>query len=470
MFKPAAAAEIVRFLLDRDPSVKLQRDQGMPLLLYVCGQESECYDESTVEASIQIINAIHDAYPDSIHTTCEEGNLPIHHLCKSKKMNEKAAMKILKLLLEKSPETIRHEGDGGNLPLHFAAQVRSHSICRALIKAYPGSQRICNAYDSLPLHLACKYNNVATVEYLYGLYPDAINHSTSSGHYPIHCAVMRLKEMTDDGNATATIVQFLLDCDPSVKLQKYQGKSLLLWACGVEYYTHSYRGIEEGIQVFEAIYDAHPEAIEDNRFMSIVHRDRNVHELIDVGLIYARHGRNSREMMTPNELGQLQLHRSLQNNVRLGSIKLLVNGNPSATRSFDNNLVLPIHVACEHHNSPRVVDYLAGLCPATLRHVDTNGNTALHCACRSAKYGTIAMLLDKYDTVAVSKRSALKKLPIDLLFESCKVKDRESVKYIDSVFRLLKANPHALRKRGQPISITSSSRSQIGKKRKFVHE
>ena len=41
----------------------------------------------------------------------------------------------------------------------------------------------------LPFHCACINNTVETVEYLYNLYPDAINHATSNGLYPIQAAI-----------------------------------------------------------------------------------------------------------------------------------------------------------------------------------------------------------------------------------------------------------------------------------------
>ena len=115
--------------------------------------------------------------------------------------------------------------------------------------------------------------------------------------------------------------------------------------------------------------------------------------------------------------------------MRLGSIKLLVKGNPLAAQSLGISSTLPLHVACEHHDSARVVQYLVGLDTTILDAIDGEGNTALHYACRGAKYDTIAMFLDNYDAVSVSTRNAQKKLPIDLLWESNKVPDRESVEY-----------------------------------------
>ena len=80
----------------------------------------------------------------------------------------------------------------------------------------------------------------------------------------------------------------------------------------------------------------------------------------------------------------------------------------------------------------------------TLRAVDYDNNTALHYACRGAKHTTIGLLLEKYDAVSVSKRNAQNKLPIDLLWESDKVRDREGMEYTESVYRLIRAYPETL--------------------------
>jgi ankyrin repeat protein len=119
-----------------------------------------------------------------------------------------------------------------------------------------------------------------------------------------------------------------------------------------------------------------------------------------------------------------------------------VKGNPIAVQTADNDGALPLHLATQHHDSTKVVDYLIGLDPTTLTTVDGNGNTALHYACRGAKHEIIALLLEEYDAVAVSKRNALNKLPIHLLFESNAVTDREEdAKYAESIFQLLRAYP-----------------------------
>ena len=225
------------------------------------------------------------------------------------------------------------------------------------------------------------------------------------------------------------------------------------------------------MQVIKAIYDAYPEAIEDDsdRLFSLSN-NRNCHQqvrtFISEELVHAILANNHEHMSTVDENGQLPLHYALRKNVRLGSIRLLMKGYPDAIRHADSNGALPLHLACQHHNPKRVIQYLADLDPATLRGVDNAGNTALHFACRGVRYATIALLLGKSP---VSKRNENGKLHIEVLFDE--VLDRESVDYIDCVFRLLKAHPHTLTSFGpQPQShdfASAASSSQVGLKREF---
>eukprot|EP00984_Skeletonema_dohrnii_P028853 scaffold19012_cov96-Skeletonema_dohrnii-CCMP3373.AAC.1 len=177
-------------------------------------------------------------------------------------------------------------------------------------------------------------------------------------------------------------------------------------------------------------------------------------------------------MTTPDSNGQLPLHTAIQNNIRLGSIKLIVKGHPPTVHSPDNSGALPLHIACQHHESASVVQYLVGLDPTTLEAADRDGNTALHLACHFARHEIIALLLDKFDAVSVSKRNAHGKLPIDLLLESNEVEDKESVEYTESVFRLLTAYPETVMNVGiqQKQSAAANCPGQSGKKRKFGNE
>eukprot|EP00984_Skeletonema_dohrnii_P017201 scaffold7783_cov85-Skeletonema_dohrnii-CCMP3373.AAC.2 len=449
-----AALKILELLIEKHPqAVRHADDVGFLPIHAVCRNPN---------VTVNIIQLLIDAAPESVCSVERVGYTPLHYLCMNEELDEAAALGILKLLLEKQPEAVRHVDNDGGLPvLNAASGGRSPEFCRVLIESYPGSERMKDGNGNLPLHMACGNNTLATVEYLYKLYPDAINHATNStGCYPIHYVITNLIHRTNL-TVAVDIVKFLLDSNPNVKLQKVGGEdSLLDFACSLEYNDLN---TDAALEIIKAIYDAYPEAIEDDELEPNM---IPVMAFINTELHYARQATNHRLMTTPDGDGQLPLHIALHYNVRLGSIKLIVKGNPAAVQSLDNHGALPLHVACVRHDSASVVQYLLGLDMGTLRAVDYGNNTALHYACRGAKYDTIAILLEKYGAVSVSKRNAHGKLPIDLLWESSAVFDRESIEYTESVFRLFRAYPEMVM--GTDIQMQSASAahpSQNGKKR-----
>ena len=453
-----AAVDILQLLIAKHPdAVRYANNSGSLPIHLAC-----------VSKSPEFCQVLINAAPDSLSSVNRNGFTPLHCLCNTKNLDEMAAVKILKFLLEKHPAAVRHTDNYGDLPIHKAAGTKSPAFCRLLIEAYPGSDRVTTFYGALPLHDACSRNTLSTVEYFFRLYPDAIDRVcshfvTTLQVYPIHLAIEGTT-FRDDPEAAVETVKFLLNCNSNVKLQKHKGRSLLLFACvgGYRYVNNiNASNIVAALQIIEAIYDAHPEAIED--ILSDFYRfHQEVQEFLENQLFYARQAKFPRIMTTPDGNGRLPLHRALQDNTTLGSIKLLAKANPHALQSPDNIGALPLHISCQHHDSVNVIQYLIGLDPSSLDAVDRNGNTALHYACLGAKYDTIMLLLDKYNAVLVSTLNAENKLPIELLWESNEMEDRESIDYTDSIFRLLKAYPETLRNVGTDLK----SSSQIGSGKK----
>jgi hypothetical protein len=202
------------------------------------------------------------------------------------------------------------------------------------------------------------------------------------------------------------------------------------------------------LKVLQILYDAHPEAIESNEVTSNIDRFcEEVQIYINAQLTYARQARDQALMTTPDENGQLPLHKALRDNetITLGSIKLLVKGNPSAVRCPDNTNMIPLHIACQHHKAASTIEYFIGINKFTLTTVDREWNTVLHFACRGANHAIIALLLDKYGSMSVSKRNTHKQLPIELLLENTnEVSNEESVEYTESIYRLLRAYPETM--------------------------
>ena len=94
-------------------------------------------------------------------------------------------------------------------------------------------------------------------------------------------------------------------------------------------------------------------------------------------------------------------------------------------------------------------------------------NTLLHFACRGANHAVIGFLSEKYDAAFVSTRNSHKQLPIDILFESEAVSDREGIEYMESIYRLIRANPETLMGCDMNMNEKQQAQSEIGKKRKI---
>ena len=208
---------IIRLLLEYFPdsasAINYSGRHWSPLHL-ACG-----YNESVTRGIIQLLI---DAAPDSIRSVDSEGMMPLHWLCEDKQLDESVSLEILQLLIEKHPQALRHADYDGCLPIHMAASTtKSPEFCRFLIEGYPGSERISDDDGWLPFHGACQRNTVETVEYLYKLYPDAINHETNFGMYPIHHVVKEVVT-TRRKSDSVDVAAFLLDCNPCVKLQKFR--------------------------------------------------------------------------------------------------------------------------------------------------------------------------------------------------------------------------------------------------------
>ncbi len=451
---------ILRYLVDNFPAATKFADGRGNALHYITPLHLLCRNKNVTLGMVQLLLDFPDLRQEN-----DNGILYLHCLCANIFLDDGVAIDILKLLLEMSPESVRQhvpEEGGGNLPIHLAANEQSTEFCRLLIDAYPGSERIAVAdCGILPFHFACTNNTVATAKYLYEIYPESINVAAGNGAYPIHLAISGLKDRMNNPEAAIDVVQFLLDCDPNVASHEYSGDLPLYWTCSEAIDDNAPTKLNAYLKILQMLYDAHPEAIESDAITSELDSfPQEIRTFINTRLVFARQSSFHRLMTTRDENGQLPLHSALRVDVDLGSIKLLVNGNPSAICTFDRRGMIPLHVACQHNDSASVVQYLIGLGEDTLDAMDKEGNTSLHYACRGGNHKTIALLLDRYGAVSVSNQNVHNQLPIDLLFESEAVGDREGIGYIESIFLLLRAYPDTINCICNKMPTQAASREQ----------
>jgi ankyrin repeat protein len=225
-----------------------------------------------------------------------------------------------------------------------------------------------------PLHWACFRGNVATLKYIYKLYPDG-NVSCKHGN-PVHLAITRLDvsitqhehlailgslQANDDPNIVAEIIKFLLDCDPNMAFQELNGVLPITKACILAKNST----LNTGLKVIKMLYDAYPNAVLHDEFLMTLglrHEPnltliaQEVQEFISTQLTYARQSNNINFITRRDSKGRLPLHIALHDNYTFGAIKLFVKGHSTAIHTPDSSGALPLHIACQHHDSASVVD------------------------------------------------------------------------------------------------------------------
>ena len=413
----------------------------------VSSQNPSCFHDACGNKNVVtlgIVQLLHNTLPEALRLRDDFGDLPIHHLCLNKDLDETVAVDILRFMLEVDPNLVRGVGYAGHLPIYDAVQAnKSSAFCNIIIDAYPESLRIAAGDGRLPIHVACEYDErddtVDTIQYMLELEPELINNAgNSSGWLPIHFA------------GRTKSIELLLKFDPDAASKEVNG---IRWlplhlACMHDTNLSSIQDLSS----VRVLYDAYPDAIlasdRDGRTpVDIAQRHGNqpAIEFLQTQLVYARQAQDMTAMAALDEIGQLPLHRALKGNASLGSIKLLTRTNPAAVQVSDHNGAYPLHIACEF-SSVKVVKYLVELAEVdTLNNSDAKNNSLLHYACRGGKCDVVKYLLES-NVPSVLERNNDNKLAIHLLFECGEnLLDRVSIAYVETVRQLLLANPEVAR-------------------------
>jgi len=459
--------DVVKYLAESKPSSLLVKDEyGQTPLHFAC---------SNGYITARTVQILLQNCPESIHQRNDFGCLPIHSLCQcgfhseERKMDDEVAIDILKLLLEANPGSVSETGDEGNLPLHLAAYNKSLAFCKILVDAYPESGRRTSGDGSLPFHNACFGGRPDTVEYLFRLYPESLHIRTNSGRLPIHNAAR------NPNKNTSAIIEFLLRHDPEciskTIVSDDRGSSSFQGNGALPLHIVCFTSNKDNST--ELLYDLYPEAIlirngqgqlpvdvmrekldhlsssQFRIFQDASDCKQRIQDLIPflyTQMSYATMAQNESGMRTRDRTGSLPLHNAIRFRAPLGSIKLLVKGNPGAVNVADSSGMHPLDLACQF-STVGVVKYLAELSLDHLNACDVNKNYSLHHACRGGNCKVIHHLLEtQMSSVPVSERNVDGMLPIHLF---CKFVDEheeeeKDTEYTETIWRLLTAYPETV--------------------------
>ena len=405
-------------------------------------QNPSCFHEAcdNKKVTLEIVQLLYNTFPEAFRLRDNYGWLPIHRLCRNEDLDYVASIDILRFMLNIDP-TLPMELSVGNgcLPVQIAVANKSTAFCKILIDAYPDSLQIGSDDGWLPIHDACAYgtrdDTADTIQYMLELDSELINAEDSDGWLPIHYVAERGRTKS---------IEMLLKFDPEAASKQINNGDRWL-----PLHLHLACDYDINISSIQVLYDAYPEAIfasdrDGDTPLDIAREEgkQPAMEFLQTQLEYAEQSRNT--ATTVDENGQLPLHRALKDNIPLGSIKLLVNGNPDALNVADQNEAYPLHIACEF-SSVKAVKYLVELAEDTLNDVDANKDSPLHYACRRGNSGIVKYLLEA-NVPSVLERNNDNKLAIHLLFESgVSILDRESMEYVEAVWQLILANPELVR-------------------------
>jgi hypothetical protein len=114
------------------------------------------------------------------------------------------------------------------------------------------------------------------------------------------------------------------------------------------------RGLEEhlpaSLELVTILFDAYPGAIRHSALnQEMRRRDTRLHPNVREFLHY-QHNLSLPFNEEQEMYGPFPLHSVIMKNYCLGSIKLLVEGNPAAAHTLDNDGAIPLHLAVQHHS------------------------------------------------------------------------------------------------------------------------
>ena len=407
-------------------------------------QNPSCFHQACANENVtlEIVQLLYHTFPGALQLRNDGGSLPIHRLCYNKDLDDINSLDILRFMLSIGPNLQKEANNRGYLPIHYAVMYKSTAFCKELINAYPESLRMVETSEGiLPIHYACangKRDDTAdTIQYMLELDRELVNAEDSNGYLPIHCAAM---------SGMTKSIELLLKFDPDAASKEVNNGSRLLplhIACSYD---------DTNLSSIQVLYDAYPEAILIHRAGGIPpdfarsEENEPAIEFLQTQLVYARQAQDMIAMATVDDDGWLPLHRALKDNISLGSIKLIVRGNPAAVRVVADQMgAYPLHIACKF-SPAKVVKYLVELYGDTvLNIVDANNNSPLHYVCHGGNLRVMKYLLE-VNVPSVSERNNDNKLAIHLLFECGEnTLDRDSLEYIETIHQLLLANPEMVR-------------------------
>jgi len=436
--------EVILLLLEKSGDYQLTRISDMDfdyvnsdIIMdedeYYGGVPLHFYLSRTSNVDLDIVKELIDT-PETLLLTDEDTKCtPIHILLHNRSVGD--MFDVVKYLSELNPSSLNAKDLHDAVPLHIACKNEgiTPSMIKLLLRVWPECAHQQNHYLALPLHILCMDERdeevaIDILKLLLKAHPGSVSETDDEGHLPLHFAAY---------NKSSAFCKVLVDAYPElVKRLNGDGELPFHLAC------------DHGrLETVEYLFGLYPESlhIRDNR-EELRGRNQELLAFLSTQLNYARQAQEVNFMRTVDRAGSLPLHKAVRDNAPLGSVKLLVKGNPDAVNVPNGSGMCPLDIAIQY-SKVDIVEYLAVLSPDRLNACDVNKNFPLHHACRGGNCEVISYLLKTpLSSASVSERNVDDKLPIHLFCEFVNrfEEEEDAPEYTETIWRLLTAYPETV--------------------------
>lgn len=179
--------DIIQIFIKYAPEVLKMEDtiNGSLPIHYACNKKG---------ASLEVIQALLTASPDTIKVEDEDGQLPLHHA-----IYGGASLDVLNLMIESYPKGIdekyaKKKDYNGMLPLHHACKNGySNHLIHFLIKEYPNSSNIKDNHGRTPFDYYTSFQGRQSCDEIIALLQPVIPQTTEIGNEPVQQSKSEVK-------------------------------------------------------------------------------------------------------------------------------------------------------------------------------------------------------------------------------------------------------------------------------------
>jgi ankyrin repeat protein len=266
--EPKEISETIANFATYDPKLFRKTDTDGRLPLHMVWMQLQ-----TIEESRQVlVDALLSKNPEAVHVVDNDNALPLTYIARTRDLYG------FERIFPLNPFAAAVKSIDGMYPLHVlcdfgATGSLSESIDKmitALLNQYSAAAREADQRGNLPLHFFCKtagagHVKAHTLQKLVAAYPEALTIDDENGMLPLQLAVLAATASDDvlEHDYWATVVDFLVEANPSVVTEVQEGKLPLPAAIDKMETLSRHRRQENDLmlRIVRRLYEVHPEGI-----------------------------------------------------------------------------------------------------------------------------------------------------------------------------------------------------------------